>query len=71
MSRHSLQDQTSIPLIVTTNESGTGAARSQTGHSLDSSNYKNKSSRSFIRQNKLSSEHRNQSVPYNLQVYMQ
>jgi hypothetical protein len=69
MSRHSLQDQTSIPLIVTTNESG--AARSSTGMSLDSCNYRNKSSRSFIRQNKLSSEHRNISVPHNLQVRIQ
>lgn len=65
MSRNSLQDQTNIPLIVTTNEGGT--ARSSTGTSLDS--FKAKSCRSFVRQQKLNSEsHRNKSVPHNLQV---
>lgn len=66
MSRNSLQDQTNIPLIVTTNEAGT--ARSSTGTSLDSCSFKAKSCRSFSRQQKLNSEHRNKSVPYNLQV---
>lgn len=66
MSRHSLQDQTNIPLIVTTNEAGT--ARSSTGTSLDSCSFKAKSCRSFVRSQKLNSEHRNKSVPHNLQV---
>lgn len=66
MSRHSLQDQTNIPLIVTTNEAGT--ARSSTGTSLDSCSLKAKSCRSFVRPQKLNNEHRNKSVPYNLQV---
>ena len=66
MSRHSLQDQTNIPLIVTTNEGST--ARSSTGTSLDSCSFKAKSCRSFVRSQKLNSEHRNKSVPHNLQV---
>ncbi|CRL03251.1 CLUMA_CG016583, isoform A [Clunio marinus] len=68
MSRHSLQDQTNIPLIVTTNDAGT--ARSSTGTSFDSGSYKAKSSRSYVRSQKLNSEHRNKSVPYNLQVLL-
>lgn len=73
MSRSSLQDQTNIPLIVTTNDGG-GTARSSTGTSLDSCSYKAKSCRSFYTKNsstqqKLNSEsHRNKSVPHNLQV---
>lgn len=66
MSRNSLQDQTNIPLIVTTNDAGT--ARSSMGTSLESCSIKAKSCRSFVRQQKLSNEHRNKSVPYNLQV---
>lgn len=73
MSRSSLQDQTNIPLIVTTNDGGT--ARSSTGTSLDSCSFKAKSCRSFYsrssnqQQQKLNSEsHRNRSVPHNLQV---
>lgn len=73
MSRSSLQDQTNIPLIVTTNDGGT--ARSSTGTSLDSCSFKAKSCRSFYSrssnqpQQKLNSEsHRNRSVPHNLQV---
>ena len=73
MSRSSLQDQTSIPLIVTTNDGGT--ARSSTGTSLDSCSFRAKSCRSFYSrssshpQQKLNSEsHRNKSVPHNLQV---
>lgn len=74
MSRSSLQDQTNIPLIVTTNDGGT--ARSSTGTSLDSCSFKAKSCRSFYsrssnqQQQKLNSEsHRNRSVPHNLQVW--
>jgi hypothetical protein len=68
MSRNSLQDQTNIPLIVTTNDGGT--ARSSTGTSLDSCSFKAKSCRSFVRPQKLNSEsHRNKSVPHNLQVH--
>lgn len=74
MSRNSLQDQTNIPLIVTTNDDGT--ARSSTGTSLDSCSFKAKSCRSFYsrssnqQQQKLNSEsHRNRSVPHNLQVW--
>jgi hypothetical protein len=73
MSRNSLQDQTNIPLIVTTNDGGT--ARSSTGTSLDSCSFKAKSCRSFYsrssnQQQKLNSEsHRNRSVPHNLQVW--
>lgn len=74
MSRNSLQDQTNIPLIVTTNDGGT--ARSSTGTSLDSCSFKAKSCRSFYsrsnsnHQQKLNSEsHRNRSVPHNLQVW--
>lgn len=63
MSRHSLQDQTNIPLIVTTNDAG--SARSS---SLESYSFKAKSCRSFVRQQKLNNEHRNKSVPHNLQV---
>lgn len=66
MSRHSLQDQTNIPLIVTTNDAG--SARSSTGTSLDSYSFKAKSCRSFVKQQKLNNEHRNKSVPHNLQV---
>lgn len=66
MSRHSLQDQTNIPLIVTTNDSGSNRG------SLDSGSFagsiKANSCRSFASQQKLSKEHRNNSVPYNLQV---
>lgn len=73
MSRNSLQDQTNIPLIVTTNERS-GTARSSTGTSLDSCSYKAKSCRSFYtknssqQQNLNSESHRNKSVPHNLQV---
>lgn len=66
MSKSSLQDQTNIPLIVTTNEAGNRPS-SSTGNSLDSS-FKAKSCRSF-RAPKLNIEHRNKSVPQNLQVY--
>lgn len=66
MSRHSLQDQTSIPLILTSND--TAFAHSSTHTSLDSNSLKAKSCRSFVRQQKLSNEHRNKSVPHNLQV---
>lgn len=68
MSRNSLQDQTNIPLIVTTNDNDTGTARSSTGTSLDSCSFKAKSCRSFVRPTKLNNEHRNKSVPHNLQV---
>ena len=68
MSRNSLQDQTNIPLIVTTNDNDTGTVRSSMGTSLDSCSFKAKSCRSFVRPTKLNSEHRNKSVPHNLQV---
>lgn len=71
MSRSSSQDQTNIPLIVTTNESGTGRPNSAAATSLDSS-FKAKSCRSFTRQSKLNNDqHRNKSVPQNLQVLSQ
>lgn len=66
MSRAHSQDQTNIPLIVTTNEVGAKPS-SSTATSLDSA-FKTKSCRSFVRQSKLNSEHRNKSVPQNLQV---
>lgn len=66
MSRHSLQDQTSIPLILTSNE--TNSAQSSAHTSFDSNSLKAKSCRSFVRQQKLSNDHRNKSVPHNLQV---
>ncbi|KAL1375319.1 hypothetical protein pipiens_001616 [Culex pipiens pipiens] len=65
MSRAHSQDQTNIPLIVTTNEVGAKPS-SSTATSLDSA-FKTKSCRSFVRQSKLNSEHRNKSVPQNLQ----
>lgn len=61
------QDQTNIPLIVTTNDTGTSKPSSSTATSLDSS-FKAKSCRSFVRQPKLVSEQRNKSVPHSLQV---
>lgn len=65
--RSSSQDQTNIPLIVTTNEIGRKPS-SSTANSLDST-FKTKSCRSFNRQgNKINAEHRNKSVPHNLQV---
>lgn len=70
MSRSSSQDQTNIPLIVTTNETGTARPSSSTASNLDSS-FKAKSCRSFVRQPKLNNEqHRNKSVPQNLQVFL-
>lgn len=66
MSRAHSQDQTNIPLIVTTNEVGAKPS-SSTATSLDSA-FKTKSCRSFVRQSKLNNEHRNKSVPQNLQV---
>ncbi|XP_050098115.1 potassium voltage-gated channel subfamily H member 6 isoform X5 [Anopheles aquasalis] len=68
MSRaHSSQDQTAnIPLIVTTNEVGAKPS-SSTATSLDSA-FKAKSCRSFVRQPRLGNEHRNKSVPQNLQA---
>lgn len=66
MSRHSDSDSTNVPLIITTNEAGEKPITSTTS-SLDLS-YKAKSCRSFIRQSKLNTEHRNKSVPHNLQV---
>jgi hypothetical protein len=63
-----------VPLIVTTNERGTSKPSSSTGTSfdLDSPAYKSKSCRSFVRQSKMNKdfnkEHRNKSVPQNLQV---
>lgn len=66
MNRAHSQDQTNIPLIVTTNEIGAKPS-SSTATSLDSA-FKTKSCRSFVRQSKLSHEHRNKSVPQNLQV---
>uniref|UniRef100_A0A8D8F530 Potassium voltage-gated channel subfamily H member 2 n=1 Tax=Culex pipiens TaxID=7175 RepID=A0A8D8F530_CULPI len=66
MSRAHSQDQTNIPLIVTTNEVGAKPS-SSTATSLDSA-FKTKSCRSFVRQSKLNSEHRNKSVPQNLQA---
>lgn len=69
MNRSSSQDQTNIPLIVTTNETGTARPSSSTATSLDSS-FKAKSCRSFVRQPKLNNDqHRNKSVPQNLQVF--
>lgn len=62
MSRHSLQDQTNIPLIVTSNDSGSARG------SINSDSFKAKSCRNIVSHQKLSSEHRNKSVPYNLQV---
>lgn len=63
----SQQDQTqSIPLIVTTNETGAKPS-SSTANSLDSA-FKTKSSRSYGKQKKINAEHRNKSVPHNLQV---
>uniref|UniRef100_A0A453Z1J4 Cyclic nucleotide-binding domain-containing protein n=1 Tax=Anopheles merus TaxID=30066 RepID=A0A453Z1J4_ANOME len=66
MNRAHSQDQTNIPLIVTTNEIGAKPS-SSTATSLDSA-FKTKSCRSFVRQSKLSHEHRNKSVPQNLQA---
>uniref|UniRef100_A0A182XZB9 Uncharacterized protein n=1 Tax=Anopheles stephensi TaxID=30069 RepID=A0A182XZB9_ANOST len=66
MNRAHSQDQTNIPLIVTTNEIGAKPS-SSTATSLDSA-FKTKSCRSFVRQSKLNHEHRNKSVPQNLQV---
>uniref|UniRef100_A0A182QHT3 Ion transport domain-containing protein n=1 Tax=Anopheles farauti TaxID=69004 RepID=A0A182QHT3_9DIPT len=66
MNRAHSQDQTNIPLIVTTNEIGAKPS-SSTATSLDSA-FKTKSCRSFVRQSKLNHEHRNKSVPQNLQA---
>lgn len=69
-------DSTHIPLIITTNEGAIG--RQDSGDetllalspSTDpESGFKTKSCRSFVRQKNLSNEHRNKSVPYNLQVF--
>ena len=69
-------DSTNVPLIITTNETGTSRPRSTTGSVLSGgnfgleTNFKAKSCRSFIRQpTKLGNEHRNKSVPHNLQVW--
>lgn len=67
-------DSNSIPLIITTgdhlNLSGYEERQPMLPRSptdLESS-FKAKSCRSFVRQKNISSEHRNKSVPHNLQV---
>lgn len=71
-------DSNSIPLIITTgdhlNLSGYDGERQpmlpRSPTDLESS-FKAKSCRSFVRQKNISSEHRNKSVPHNLQVHWQ
>ncbi|GAB0089900.1 Ion_trans domain-containing protein [Sergentomyia squamirostris] len=69
-------DSTSVPLIIRTNECG-GSARATTvsstpeysGPELDDVNFRTPNScRSFVRSKTLTSEHRNKSVPQNLQA---
>uniref|UniRef100_A0A1B0CAV1 Cyclic nucleotide-binding domain-containing protein n=2 Tax=Lutzomyia longipalpis TaxID=7200 RepID=A0A1B0CAV1_LUTLO len=76
MSKTGSSDSTSVPLIITTNECG-GSARATTvstspefgGPDLDDVSFRApKSCRSFVRSKNLGSEHRNKSVPQNLQA---
>lgn len=70
MSKSTGIDSTNVPLLITSNDMGGRPIKITPSSSLESC-FKAKSCRSFARASnkQLSTEHRNKSVPHNLQVF--